>query len=332
MKINAKLRKKAAELLAGGKSFAIYRLPDKTPKLVEKACDKVDVYISPWLTCFGDNLHIGEIAESEPSFTLPDATDKETYINRVGELVKVLRKRGMSKTVISRVITVETPGFDWIQAAEDLWNAFPATFGYLFYTPSTGAWLGASPEKLIVTFKPNHFTTHALAGTMPADVDWNRKNYEEQQMVVDFIEDSLEQMHVTYKEIGPKSLVYGSIKHLSTVFSGELDNPEEQTVGLHDWLSPTPALSGLPREEAIDDIDEIEEHDRGCYGGYITLKSDEGVTSYVTIRCVQFDPRDGRWAIYVGGGITPKSEPEAEWEETEAKASTLLGILKESHA
>lgn len=159
------------------------------------------------------------------------------------------------------------------------------------------------------------------------ETDWNRKNYEEQQMVVDFIEESLSKLHLKYKEIGPKSLVYGSIKHLSTVFSGELDSPEAQTIGLHDWLSPTPALSGLPREAAIADIEAIEDHKRNCYGGYVALKSDGGISSYVTIRCVQFDPRDGRWAVYVGGGITPKSEPEAEWDETEAKASKLIEIL-----
>lgn len=329
MKINAKMRDKASRLLASGKSFAIYRQPDHTPKLVEKSGGKIDVFISPWLTCFKDNLHIGEIPDAAPSFELPDSTPKETYIDNLTELVARLRRRGVAKTVISRVITGQTPGMDWIQAAEDLWNAFPASFGYLFYTPVTGGWLGATPEKLLVTIAPNHFTTHALAGTLPIGTEWNRKNYEEQQMVADFIEDSLEEMNVPFKEIGPKDVVYGKIKHLVTAFSGELDNPAEQTIGLHDWLSPTPALSGLPREEALDDIEEIEAHRRGCYGGYISLRGETGISSYVTIRCAQFDPRDGRWAIYAGGGITPKSLPELEWEETEAKASTLLGILQQ---
>jgi len=331
MKINARLRDKAAKLLAEGKSFAIYRLPDKAPKLVDMAGGKADVYISPWLTSFDHNLHIGEITETEPDFNLPEATPKDRYIERLHHLVKILQGRGMAKTVISRVITGQSQNLDWIKAAEELWNTFPGTFGYLFYTPSTGAWLGASPEKLLVTFAPNHFITHALAGTLPVGVDWNRKNYEEQQMVVDFIEDSLSQMGLKYEEIGPKDLVYGKIKHLLTAFSGEFDNPLDQIVSLHDRLSPTPALSGLPREEALDDIDDIEDHNRGCYGGYITISTDDGVMSYVTIRCAQFDPRDGRWAIYVGGGITPKSDPETEWRETEYKAEKLMEILNDGH-
>ncbi len=326
-KINAKTRARVTELLSSGKSFMLYRMPDHAPKLVEKAGGKAEVYISPWLSRFKDNLHIGEIPDAEPSYDIPESTPKEIYLERVGELVERLRQRGMSKTVISRVISGKSPELDWISAAEHLWSDFPSTFGYLFYTPMTGGWLGASPEKLLVTYPPNHFATQALAGTLRVGMSWNRKNYEEQQMVADFIEESLKQMHVKFSETGPKTQSYGNIKHLSTLFVGELDDPFTQAVVLHDWLSPTPALSGLPREEALDDIDEMEAHRRGCYGGYITVKTDDGLASFVTIRCAQFNPSDNSWAIYAGGGITPKSEPETEWEETESKASGLLKIL-----
>lgn len=124
MKISAKLREKVTALLAEGKSFAVYRIPDKTPKLVEKSGGKVDFYISPWRTCFADNLLIGKTDEGSPAFDLPSSTDKDTYIYRVGELIRTLRSRGMAKTVISRVIAGQSVGIDWIQAAEDLWNAF----------------------------------------------------------------------------------------------------------------------------------------------------------------------------------------------------------------
>ena len=32
--------------------------------------------------------------------------------------------------------------------------------------------------------------------------------------------------------------------------------------------------------------------------------------------------------LYVGGGLTKDSDPEAEWTETEAKAETLLSVLR----
>ena len=36
---------------------------------------------------------------------------------------------------------------------------------------------------------------------------------------------------------------------------------------------------------------------------------------------------DSRLRLYVGGGLTDKSDPEREWKETEAKAQTLLSII-----
>ena len=33
-------------------------------------------------------------------------------------------------------------------------------------------------------------------------------------------------------------------------------------------------------------------------------------------------------ALYVGGGVTAESDPDAEWRETELKAETLLAVLR----
>ena len=34
------------------------------------------------------------------------------------------------------------------------------------------------------------------------------------------------------------------------------------------------------------------------------------------------------FALYVGGGILPDSDPEKEWEETEMKAKTLSSVIE----
>jgi isochorismate synthase EntC len=36
---------------------------------------------------------------------------------------------------------------------------------------------------------------------------------------------------------------------------------------------------------------------------------------------------DGFVALYLGGGLTGNSDPDAEWLETELKAKTLLSVL-----
>ncbi|MFG6385810.1 MAG: chorismate-binding protein [Muribaculaceae bacterium] len=333
MQINDRTRKKVDEALSSGKSFMLYRIPSYSPKFVDAANKKADCYITPWREKFENSILVNEsdvIAEKQ-AYPIPESTSRQQYIRRLEGLIETLNIRGKAKTVISRIISGKND-CNWIDVAEDLWNAFPDSFGYLFYTPKTGAWLGATPEKMLIAYPPNHFSTQALAGTLPADADWNVKNYEEQQIVVDYIEQILNDTKTPFKAIGPKEVVYGKIKHLSTSFTGLLnqDEPFEHAKQLLNRLAPTPALAGYPKGDAFDDIDEIEDHERYCYGGYITVlnKGTGNINSYVTIRCVQFDPHTGKWALYAGGGITPKSDPSVEWEETEAKASKLIEIIQ----
>ncbi|MBO5268930.1 MAG: chorismate-binding protein [Muribaculaceae bacterium] len=325
--IKNSIRSRAIHSLAAGRAFAIYRLPGKAPHYIDTCDDEIRVSVTPWLGLYADSYVIGQGAPAAVEASIPYATRKATYISRLEKLISELRRRGIAKTVISRVITGKNPSLDILGAAERLWTALPDSMGYLFYIPGMNVWLGATPEKLLTITPPDLFATEALAGTLPAGSPWNVKNYEEQTMVASFIEDVLVTAGYKFNEIGPKTVKYGNIQHLCTAFTGHIPDAADKAGHLRDVLAPTPALSGLPRELALSDIAHIESHQRLCYGGYITVKHGDAEASYVTIRCAQYDPSSGRWAIYAGGGITPKSVPESEWSETEAKASLLLSVL-----
>jgi len=325
--IKNSIRAKARHCLSCGKSFCIYRIPGRAPRFVDSAEGDESVTVTPWLSAFADSYIIGIPQTLPVAAAIPHSTRKSTYIKRIEILIAELKKRGMAKTVISRIITGKTAGLDIIQAAENLWNLLPDSFGYLFHIPGLNVWLGATPEKLLTITPPDLFATEALAGTMPAGSQWNVKNYEEQTMVTNFIEDILTSSGYKFNEIGPKTVKYGQIQHLRTVFTGQIPDLAAKAGYMRDILSPTPALSGLPRDLAIKDISDIESHQRLCYGGYITVKNSDTEASYVTIRCAQYDMTTGRWAIYTGGGITPKSDPETEWNETAAKSSILMSVL-----
>lgn len=333
--INPKTYLKTKDLLAAGKSFFLVRMPGKAPKLITAYDGPIRAELVGWRRDLSESIKIGDenICSTPPEF--PKETSRMRYLAKVGYLIEKLKERGESKTVISRVITGTTPGADWVGIADKLWNAFPNTVGFLFNSPSTGCWLGATPEKLLNVWFPTHYTTMALAGTLNVDDDWNVKVYKEQQMVEKFIENELKPLSTSLSVSKPKDYIFGNIKHLLTHFSGEA----KSTAAISDiinTLSPTPALSGFPREDAFADIEDIEDHDRQLYGGYFLIK--EGVSpgadwatinAYVMIRCMRFDAATGQWAIYSGGGITNMSDPVAEWEETEKKASRLISIISE---
>jgi len=91
-------------------------------------------------------------------------------------------------------------------------------------------------------------------------------------------------------------------------------------------LHPTPAVCGLPKNLADDFIKENEKHDRKYYSGYLgPWKLNQEVNLFVNLRCMEITC--DQFVLYAGGGITSKSIPEREWEETIQKAKTLLDVI-----
>ena len=91
-------------------------------------------------------------------------------------------------------------------------------------------------------------------------------------------------------------------------------------------LHPTPAVCGLPKEEAKQFILDNELYNRDFYTGFLGELNLKGQTNlYVNLRCMQL--KDNRISIYVGGGITADSNAENEWEETVIKAKVMKNAL-----
>ncbi len=91
-------------------------------------------------------------------------------------------------------------------------------------------------------------------------------------------------------------------------------------------LHPTPAVCGLPKEKAYRFIQENEGYDRQYYSGFIGWLEPEGKSDlYVNLRCMNI--LSDRLVLYAGSGLLLSSEPESEWQETEAKMQTMRRLL-----
>jgi isochorismate synthase len=88
---------------------------------------------------------------------------------------------------------------------------------------------------------------------------------------------------------------------------------------------PGPAISGYPKEKAIQLIYDLEHHNREFYTGYFGYKLGNLNSSWINIRCAKYANK--HLHIYVGGGIMKDSNPEKEWTETELKSKTILDIM-----
>lgn len=270
----------------------------------------------------------GTEENEELTFNFPYyPTARAFYQKHAGEIVDYLRRHPDSKVVYSRVM-VKTVRRPLAEVFEALSTEYPKAYVFCFSTPWTGLWIGASPE-MLADSDGEYFRTLAMAGTMEADKGgaWSDKNRREQKIVADFIREKLNSAGA--KEIHERGgqRVAGPVKHLITEFSAKMSADYNPTA-LVDDLSPTPALSGNPREKALDLIANHEAYSRGCYGGYCGPYYGQGDFHFwVNLRSMRLLADQA--ALYVGGGLMPDSDVEAEWEETERKARTLLQILEE---
>ena len=74
-------------------------------------------------------------------------------------------------------------------------------------------------------------------------------------------------------------------------------------------------------------IKKLEKHERRFYAGFSgPWNLGDKSHLFVNLRCAEMG--DSGINVYVGGGITVDSNPEAEWEETVRKSQTLLHVVE----
>lgn len=252
---------------------------------------------------------------------------KESYLELVRTAKNQIQETALQKVVVSRKHTTTLSGTSG-EAFGRLIAAYPDAMVYYWSHPKTGDWIGATPETLLhVQQKTLH--TMALAGTLPYlpenQPKWTNKEIEEQSMVVDFIYERLQ-------SIFPKSSIAlsdtytkraGNIIHLCADFRVPVG--DIKTLELVRLLHPTPAVAGLPMEDSVQFITQNESHERSFYAGFLGPIGKESAKLYVNLRCAAVSPNE--FTLYVGGGITADSAPQAEWQESQRKAETLLRVL-----
>ena len=231
------------------------------------------------------------------------------------------------KLVLSRSVDIvrqgnETPLELFHLACEH----YPRMFISLAYTPQSGMWLAATPE-ILLSGQDDQWQTVALAGTMAYgdDVRWSDKNIQEQRYVATYVTEQLERFTDRFTEDGPHTIRAGHLAHLRSDFRFTLSN--HTRVGeLLQALHPTPAVCGLPKQEAFKFILSNEHHDRSYYSGFMGPLFVGGLTNlFVTLRCMQLFS-DG-YRLYAGGGLLKDSDEEQEWQETETKLDTMRNLF-----
>jgi len=270
------------------------------------------------------------------TFTVAPLTDIDRYLAAVVTAREAVRDGQLTKAVIAREVMVISPEQIDVHA---VLLRLKATFGSS-YRYSVDGFIGASPE-LLVSVDGNTVRSRPLAGTTPRTGDpetdqqaaaallASTKNQIEHRVVIDMIHDTLlPWCSFLDWEPEPSVLSVANVQHLATMLEGHLSDPRPNVLELVRALSPTPALGGSPRVEALALIAEAEGFVRGNYGGAVGWMNAAGDGVWaVAIRCAELSPDRRSARLVAGGGIVADSEPLSELAETQAKLQAMLSAI-----
>lgn len=218
-----------------------------------------------------------------------------------------------------------------------------AAFVDLGASPLTGARraiVSASPEPFLSVTRDGHVESNPIKGTRPRGRDReddrrlarqllaSAKDRAENVMIVDVLRNDLGRVCRPGSVRVPRLCRLertAAVQHMVSTVTGRLADGRDA----FDLLAasfPGGSITGAPKIRAMELLEALEPVRRGPYTGIAGwLGPDGAMATSILIRTFVADGE--RLTLHVGGGITWRSEPAAEWDETVAKARGPLSAI-----
>jgi anthranilate synthase component 1 len=269
-----------------------------------------------------------------PEVPVTSNVSKEQFLANVQKAKKYILSGDIIQVVGSQRFSAKvtaTP-FDVYRAARSI-NPSP----YMFLLELKGfSLVGASPE-IHVRCEDRQVEIRPIAGTRPrgktleedrrheTDLLADPKERAEHVMLVDLARNDLGRV-CDYGSVEVKELMiierYSHVMHIVSQVEGVL-SPDRNAYDLMRATFPAGTLSGAPKIRAMQIIAELEQTQRGPYGGCVGYFAFNGnLDCCITIRTALI--QDGTAYIQAGGGWVNDSDPEAEYQETVNKSKAML--------
>ena len=202
------------------------------------------------------------------------------------------------------------------------------------------ALLSASPEPFLAVDATGVVKTDPIKGTRPRgrdaatdralarDLLSSAKDHAENVMIVDVLRNDLGRVCRPGSVCVPRLCRLertAAVQHLVSTVTGVLA-PGRDAFDLLAASFPGGSITGAPKIRAMEILEGLEPVRRGPYTGAIGwIGPDGAMQTSIVIRTFVADGQ--LLTLHVGGGITWKSDPAAEWDETVTKARGPLGAI-----
>jgi len=278
-------------------------------------------------------------AGHEPGAAPPAPFTREAWREAVQASLRRIEEGAFEKVVLARSEEISAErDYDAARVFETLREEQPGSFRFFFLDGAGGAFLGASPERL-VRLEEGAVTSDSIAGTirrgatpheearLRAELLASGKDRREHDAVARAVRDALARA-CDEVECGaePEILSLRHVLHLRTAVRAR-PRAGTHVLDLVAALHPTPAVAGTPRDAALAWIREREPAPRGWYAGPIGWVGASGEGEFaVGLRSATLRGRRAR--LFAGAGIVSGSDPDSEWLETELKMRSMRDVLE----
>ena len=223
----------------------------------------------------------------------------------------------------------------------------PAPFSALMRLDDARAIVTNSPERFVTVSRDGLVETRPIKGTRPRRADpaedaaeaaalaASDKDRAENLMIVDLMRNDLARV-CTPGSVRARSLfeveAFANVHHMVSAVEGRL-MPGRDVFDLIAASFPPGSVTGAPKLRAMEIIAALEGESRGPYCGALGWIGADGAADFnVMIRTASMVRRESGWDVEVrsGGAITIGSDPDAELDETRAKAAALRQAVEDT--
>lgn len=314
--------------------------------VVEWRSDAVSLHVPPgdeaMARAWVQRAFTGHEATAVPSAPLEwhKHCPRERYSASVRHLLAHIQRGDIYEVNYCTARSTVAGGFDPFAAFGTLLQRTAAPFAAFFRQGQQFA-LCASPERFLA-FDGRRVTGQPMKGTRPRHTDARLDRKAAEELASDAKERSenimaLDVMRHDLSRIAASRSV--RVEELCAVRSYPRVHQMTSTVSavLRDGVTPMDVLratfpmasmTGAPKLRAMQLIEEAEDGPRGLFSGSLGFFAPDGTGDFnVVIRTLLFDADAGRLSLTTGSAITALCDPEAEYEECEVKARSVIDAL-----
>jgi para-aminobenzoate synthetase component 1 len=284
-------------------------------------------------------------AEQLPRLSFRSGMDRASYAARVEAVRSAIAAGEIYQANLARRLEAPFDGDPWgvyrrVRTGDPAALAAYVSVGAPADDAPDRAIVSASPEPFLTVDPSGRVTTDPIKGTrrrgrdraedraLARELLSSGKDRAENVMIVDVLRNDLgrvcEPGSVRVTRLCRLERT-ATVQHLVSTVTGRLA-PDRDVFDLLAASLPGGSITGAPKIRAMEILESLEPVRRGPYTGAAGwIGADGAMGTSILIRTFVADGH--RLTLHVGGGITWRSDPAAEWDETLAKAAGPLTAI-----